>query len=498
MSDEIEAKAHNAVERLGGNMLIGGELVPCRSGALGNVINPADGTAFGAVALGGAEDADAAVSAARTAFDDPSWAAMRPADRERALHRLADLVEANAEELAWLETLDNGKPLILSQRVDVPGAIEYLRYIAGWATKLEGRTLDVSFPAPRGGGQYVAYTRPEPVGVVAAIIPWNYPLMMAAWKIGPALATGCTIVLKPALETPMTALRLGELVREAGIPDGVVNIVTGDGPGLGGALTSHPGVDKIAFTGSTPVGRTIGHAAMDRMARVSLELGGKSPVILFDDANLKAAIPGAAAAIFANQGQACTAGSRLYVQRGIYDEVLEGLAGRARKLAIGPGLEKGTQLGPLVSRKQLETVTGYVEQGVGEGARIVTGGKRVDRDGYFMEPTVLADMSQSASVVQEEIFGPVLVVQPFDDAEEAIRLANDSQYGLAASIWSQDLSRVHRTIPQIRAGTVWVNCHNMLDPAMPFGGTKMSGIGREMGAAVLDLYTETKSVCMSV
>ena len=498
MSDEIEAKAHSAVDRLGGNMLIGGDFVPSRSGELGNVVNPADGTAFGTVALGGAEDADAAVSAARTAFDDPSWAAMRPADRERALHRLADLVEANAEELAWLETLDNGKPLILSQRVDVPGAIEYLRYIAGWATKLEGRTLDVSFPAPRGGGQYVAYTRPEPVGVVAAIIPWNYPLMMAAWKIGPALATGCTIVLKPALETPMTALRLGELVREAGIPDGVVNIVTGDGPGLGGALTSNPGVDKIAFTGSTPVGRTIGHAAMDRMARVSLELGGKSPVILFDDANLNAAIPGAAAAIFANQGQACTAGSRLYVQRGIYDEVLEGLAGRARKMAIGPGLEKGTQLGPLVSRKQLETVTGYVEQGVGDGARIVTGGKRVDRDGYFMEPTVLADMSQSASVVQEEIFGPVLVVQPFDDAEEAIRLANDSQYGLAASIWSQDLSRVHRTIPQIRAGTVWVNCHNMLDPAMPFGGTKMSGIGREMGAAVLDLYTETKSVCMSV
>ena len=498
MTTDAMHAAHRTTERLAGLMLIDGQLVAPASGETSPAINPADGGTFAQVALGGRDDADRAVAAARAAFENPDWSRMRPADRQRAILRLADLVEEHAAELAWLETLDNGKPLSLATAIDVPSAAEYLRYIAGWATKLEGRTLDVSFPPPRGGGEYVAWTRPEPVGVVAAIIPWNYPLMMAAWKLGPALATGCTIVLKPALETCMTALRLGELAREAGLPAGVVNVVTGDGPTLGAALTAHPGVDKVAFTGSTSVGREIGHAAMDRMARVSLELGGKSPVIVFDDANLKAAIPGAAAAIFANQGQACTAGSRLYVQRGVYEEVLEGVVARARKMVIGAGLEKGTQLGPLVSQKQLDTVSGYVEKGVSEGARVVTGGGRVDRGGFFMEPTVLADVDQSATVVQEEIFGPVLTVQPFDEAEDAVRLANDNRYGLAASIWSSDLSRVHRTVPRIKAGTVWINCHNMLDPALPFGGTKMSGIGREMGSAVLDLYTETKSVLMSV
>ena len=380
----------------------------------------------------------------------------------------------------------------------MPGSVEYLRYIAGWATKLEGSTVDVSFPRPRQGGEYFAYTRREPVGVVAAIIPWNYPLMMAVWKIGPALATGCTIVLKPASETPMTALRLGELAIEAGYPPGVVNVVTGRGSTIGAALSRHPGVDKIAFTGSTEIGRDVGHNAVERMARFSLELGGKSPVIVFDDANLKAAIPGAVSAIFANQGQACTAGSRLYVQRSIFDEVVEGVASRAAKLKIGPGLSPDTQMGPLVSLRQMDTVCGYIEQGVACGACVATGGNRIGRPGFFVEPTVLVGMDQSSAVVQEEIFGPVLVVLPFEDIDDAARLANDTGYGLAASIWSNDLGRVHRLSPRIKAGTVWINCHNLLDPALPFGGFKLSGMGREMGRAVLDLYTESKSICMLV
>ncbi len=486
------------IGRLEGRMLIGGEWAPARSGATQDVIDPANGEAFGVVASGSPEDVDRAVAAARAAFIDPAWANMRPVDRQRLLLRLADLLEANASEFALLETLDNGKPLSLSKAVDVPGSIDYLRYIAGWATKIEGSTIDVSFPRPRQGGEWFAYTRREPVGVVGAIIPWNYPLMMAVWKLGPALATGCTVVLKPASETPMTALRLAELVLEAGFPAGVVNVITGPGSVLGKALSSHPDVDKIAFTGSTQVGRDVGHSVVDRMARVSLELGGKSPVIIFDDANLKAAIPGAASAIFANQGQACTAGSRLYVQRSIFDEVVAGIAARAQKMTVGPGIDPTTQMGPLVSARQRETVLGYITAGREGGAEIVTGGRSVDRPGFFVEPTVLTGMAQNSRVVQEEIFGPVLVAQPFDDLDEAVQLANDSEYGLAASVWSDNLSRVHQAVPRIKAGTVWVNTHNMLDPALPFGGFKLSGTGREMGRAVLDLYTETKSVCMLV
>jgi phenylacetaldehyde dehydrogenase len=484
--------------RLDNSMLIGGEWVAAASGESLAVINPATGEAFASVPSGGAEDVDRAAKAAHAAFTEPSWSLMRPADRQRLLLKLADLLEVHADEFAELETLDNGKPISLSRHVDVAGSVDYLRYIAGWATKLEGSTIDVSFPRPRQGGEWFAYTRREPVGVVGAIIPWNYPLMMAVWKLGPALATGCTVVLKPASETPLTALRLAELVMEAGYPAGVVNVITGRGSVMGAALSAHPLVDKVAFTGSTEIGRDVGHAVVDRMARASLELGGKSPVIIFDDANLRAAIPGAASAIFANQGQACTAGSRLYVQRSIYDEVLEGVAARAAKMVIGPGVEATTQMGPLVSERQAQAVLSYIERGKAEGARVVTGGRRLDRPGFYVEPTVLADMPQSAAVVQEEIFGPVLVVVPFDDIDDAATLANDSVYGLAASIWSTNLNRVHRLIPQIKAGTVWVNTHNMLDPALPFGGFKLSGIGREMGRAVLDLYTDTKSVCMLV
>lgn len=498
MSHHVSMNVSDSLKRLSARMLIAGEWVGADTGATVSAFDPSTGEVLFDMADASTADVERAVLAARAAFENPIWARMRPADREHLLLKLADLLEENAAEFAELETLDNGKPLMLSSRVDVPSSVEYLRYIAGWATKLEGSTLNVSFPRPKQGGEYVAYTRREPVGVVAGIIPWNYPLMMAVWKLGPALATGCTLVLKPAQETPLTALRLGELVLEAGFPTGVVNIVTGHGVRVGSLLTKHPQVDKIAFTGSTAVGREVGRNAIDRMARVSLELGGKSPVVVFDDASLKAAIPGAAAAIFANQGQTCTAGSRLYVQRSIFDEVVSGVAARAAKLVVGPGLQPDTQMGPLVSQEQSDRVCGYIEAGLADGATAVTGGKKIPRPGYFVEPTVMVGMKNSSVVVQEEIFGPVLVALPFDDLDQVAGLCNATDYGLAASIWSNDLSRVHRLAGQIRAGTVWANCHNLIDPAMPFGGFKLSGIGREMGRSVIDLYTETKSVCLLV
>src|SRR5512132_1854367 len=376
-------------------------------------------------------------------------------------------------------------------------AADFLRYMAGWATKIEGTTHDVSIPfLPT--AKFFAFTRKEPVGVVGAIIPWNFPLLMAAWKIGPALAAGCTVVLKPAEETPLTALRLGELTIEAGLPPGVVNIVTGLGPTAGAALASHAGIDKIAFTGSTEVGKHVQRAAVDNMTRVSLELGGKSPVIVLEDADPAQAAAGAANAIFFNQGQVCTAGSRLYVQRSAFDRVVGELSAIAGKLKLGPGLDPSSELGPLVSTTQRDRVCGYIAHGVEQGARIAAGGGRSGERGYFVQPTVLVDARQDMRVVQEEIFGPVVVAMPFDDVEEAVRLANDTMYGLGASIWSNDLGRVHRLIPRIKAGTVWVNCHSMLDSSLPFGGFKQSGIGREMGRAALDLFTETKSVLMAM
>ena len=484
------------LKRLNGKMLIAGEWIGAGSGDLQAIINPATGKPFMSVPAAGAEDVDRAVVGARKAFESPDWSKMRSAHRQRLLLKLADLMADNLDEFAQLESLDNGKPVSMSKAVDVRGAIEFLRYMAGWATKIEGRTLDVSFPAPRDGGEYFAYTRREAVGVVGAIVPWNYPLSMAVWKLGPALATGCTVVLKPASETPLTALRLGELIAEAGYPAGVVNVVTGGGSTAGAALCAHPGVDKIAFTGSTEIGRQVGRVAIDRMAHVSLELGGKSPVVLFSDANLKAAIPGAAGAIFSNAGQTCTAGSRLYVHRSIFDEVVAGVSARAGKLRIGPGLDPNTQLGPLISEKQRHTVDGYVQTSLVEGATVAVGGRLLEGAGYFYEPTVLVGMSQAARVVQEEIFGPVLVALPFDDDEEVVALANDSPFGLAASLWSDSLAKVHKIAPRIKAGTVWVNCHNMLDPNLPFGGYKWSGIGREMGRSVIEMYTQEKSVLM--
>lgn len=478
-------------------MLIDGEWTKAVSGRTLPVFDPSNGQPFTTVPAGSAADVDRAVAAARCAFEGAEWRKFRPVDRERLLLRLADEVEAHGDELAELECLDNGKSLVLARRVDLKNTVEFLRYIAGWATKIEGTTVDVSFPRPR-DGEYFAYTRKEPVGVVGAIIPWNFPLMMAAWKIGPALATGCTVVLKPAEETPLTALRLGELLLKVGCPKGVVNIVTGEGPDAGAALASHPGINKVAFTGSTEVGKLVGKAAMDNMTRASLELGGKSPVIVLEDADPAAVIGGAASAIFFNQGQVCTAGSRLYVQSKLFDKVVAGIAENAGKLKLGSGLDPATQIAPLVSERHRDRVWSYIEAGVAQGARAVVGASRPEQPGYFVRPTVFVDVASDMRIVQEEIFGPVLVATPFDDLDEIAARANDTPFGLGASIWSRDLSKVHRLIPKIKAGTVWVNCHNLIDPALPFGGYKQSGLGREMGRAVIDLYTENKSVCMAV
>ncbi len=478
-------------------MLIGGQWLDAASGKTFEVTDPATEQVVAHVAEAGAEDVDRAAKAARAAFEEGAWPNMKAHQREALLWKLAQLIEDNADELAQLEALDNGKSVMMARYGDIAIAVNFLRYMAGWATKIEGSTIDVSVPYVP-DGKFFAYTSKEPVGVVGQIIPWNFPLVMAAWKIGPALAAGCTIVLKPAEQTPLTALRLGELVMEAGYPEGVVNIITGFGETAGAAIVDHPEIDKIAFTGSTQVGKIIGKAAMDSMKRVSLELGGKSPVIVMADANMDIAIPGAAMAIFFNQGQVCTAGSRLFVERSVFDQVTEGIANFAKGMKLGPGLDPGTDLGPLVSKEQQLRVAQYIQSGIGEGARPLSGGKAVDGKGCFVEPTIFVDVKPDMKMVREEIFGPVVVAQAIDDVNEIPAMANDTIYGLGASIWSNDLSFVHTLVPKIKAGTVWVNCHNILDAAMPFGGYKQSGFGREMGRAVMDMYTESKSVCIAL
>ena len=478
-------------------MLIGAEWLDAVSGDTLEVVDPASGQPFATVPAGAAADIDRAVAAARQAFEHGEWSRMRPVDRERLLLKFADLVEANAQELAEIEALDNGKPVVMARHVDVALAIDFLRYMAGWATKIEGSTMDLSVPLMR-ERELFGFTRREAVGVVGAIIPWNFPLLMAAWKVAPALTCGCTMVLKPAEETPLTALRFAELALEAGYPPGVLNVVTGHGHTAGAALAGHKGIEKVAFTGSTEIGKLVGKAALDNMTRVSLELGGKSPVIVLDDADPAKAAAGAAQAIFFNQGQVCTAGSRLFIHKSRFDEVVEGLSGIASAMKLGPGIDPSTQIGPLVSAIQQQRVLGYIQSGYDEGARAAVGGAAGGGEGYFVKPTVLVDTRDDMKVVREEIFGPVVVAMPYDDLDEVARRANDTPYGLAASIWSNDLSRVHRLIPRIKAGTVWVNCHNILDNAMPFGGYKQSGIGREMGRAVLDMYTESKSVIMAL
>jgi phenylacetaldehyde dehydrogenase len=475
-------------------MLINGKWVEALSGQTFATYNPATGEVLAHVAEGNHEDIDRAVIAARNAFETGRWSQLTPSERGRVIWKLADLLEENLEEFAELESLDNGKPLKVARAADVPLAVDLLRYMAGWATKIEGNTIPISVPyAP--GAKFLAYTLREPVGVVGQIIPWNFPLLMAAWKLGPALATGNTVVLKPAEQTPLTALRLGELIQEAGIPDGVVNIVPGYGETAGAALAAHPGVDKVAFTGSTEVGKLILQAAAGNLKKVSLELGGKSPNVVFADVDLDTAIAGAASAIFFNHGQCCCAGSRLYVENKIFDKVVEGVAEHAKKINVGSGQDESTDMGPLISAEQLNRVCGYLESGFSEGAKAVVGGGRHGDKGYFVKPTVLVNTNEKMKVVQEEIFGPVVTAIPFSDPAELVTQANDSVYGLAAGIWTRDISKAHRLASQLRAGTVWINCYNIFDAALPFGGYKQSGWGREMGHEVLEQYTEVKAVC---
>jgi phenylacetaldehyde dehydrogenase len=474
-------------------MLINGKWVESASGKTFPTYNPATGEVLARVAAGEHEDIDRAVKAARAAFEKGPWRKMSPSERGKAIWRLGDLLEKNLEEFAEIEMLDNGKPLKIARIADVPLAIDLFRYMAGWATKIEGNTIPFSKP-----GRYHAYTLREPLGVVGQIIPWNFPLLMAAWKLGPALAAGCCVVLKPAEQTPLSCLRLGELIQEAGIPDGVVNIVPGYGETAGAALAAHPDVDKIAFTGSTEVGKLIVQAATGNLKKVSLELGGKSPNVVFADGDVDQAIAGASMAIFFNHGQCCCAGSRLYVENKIFDKVVEGVSEEAKKIKVGPGWEESSDMGPLVSEEQLKRVCGYLESGFAEGAKATVGGQRNGDKGYFVNPTVLINTTEKMKVVKEEIFGPVVTAIPFSDASEVVQKANDNIYGLAAGIWTKDLSKAHKVASQLRAGTVWVNCYNVFDAALPFGGYKQSGWGREMGHDVLEMYTETKAVCMGL
>lgn len=468
-------------------MYINGQFVESVSGKTFDTPNPATGETLATVCEADQEDIDRAVKAARKAFDNGTWSRMNPAERSRLMYKLADLMEEHKEALAQLETLDNGKPIRETANADIPLSIEHMRYYAGWATKITGQTIPVN-------GSYFNYTRHEPVGVVGQIIPWNFPLLMAMWKMGAALATGCTIVLKPAEQTPLSALYLAQLVDEAGFPDGVVNIVPGFGETAGAALVDHPLVDKIAFTGSTEVGKLIMANASKTLKRVTLELGGKSPNIILPDADLTKAIPGALNGVMFNQGQVCCAGSRVFIQKKHFDNVVADMATHAQSIKQGFGLSRDTEMGPLVSDEQQERVLNYIEKGIAEGAEIVTGGKKTREEGYFVEPTIFADVRDEMTIAKEEIFGPVIAAMPYESLDEVIERANNSDYGLAAGVWTQNVANAHYIANRLRAGTVWVNCYNVFDAASPFGGYKQSGIGREMGSYALENYTEVKSV----
>ncbi|MEM6256831.1 MAG: aldehyde dehydrogenase family protein [Planctomycetota bacterium] len=479
------------------HLLINGKWGEANSGETFEVFNPASGEVVAHCAAGGSTDVDQAVKAARAAFEDGSWSKMSASERSRIIWRIGELIEENSEELARLETLDNGKPYGVALVADVALAADMFRYMAGWVTKISGDTFPISVPyAP--GSQFHAYTAKEPIGVVGQIIPWNFPLLMAAWKLGPALAAGCAVVLKPAEQTPLSAIRLGELIQQAGLPDGVVNIITGFGETAGAAIAAHDGIDKVAFTGSTEVGKIILKAAAGNLKKVTLELGGKSPNVVYKDADMDTAIAGAASAVFFNQGQVCCAGSRLFIEEDVFDDVVSGVSEIAGKMKVGSGFDERTEMGPLVSKAQHDRVKGYLADGLSAGAQAVAGGSAIDRPGYFVQPTVLSHVTDDMKVVKEEIFGPVIAALPFKDDHEVAQRSNDTDYGLAAGIWTKDISKAHRLAKSIRAGTVWVNCFNIFDAALPFGGYKQSGWGREMGYDAVENYLETKSVCVGL
>ncbi|EIT85869.1 aldehyde dehydrogenase [Fictibacillus macauensis ZFHKF-1] len=471
-------------------LFINGEWVTAKSGKTFETLNPSTGEVLAVVAEGGKEDIDLAVKAARKAFDSGYWSKMSAAKRSHLIYKLADLMEQHKEELAQLDTLDNGKPIRETLHADVPLAIEHFRYYAGWSTKIVGQTIPVA-------GSFFNYTRHEPVGVVGQIIPWNFPLLMAAWKLGAALATGCTVILKPAEQTPLSALYLAQLAHEAGFPEGVLNVVPGAGE-TGAALVDHQDVNKIAFTGSTEVGKRIMRTAADSLKRVTLELGGKSPNIILPDADMTRAIPGALSGIMFNQGQVCCAGSRLFIQKKSFDNVMADMVSHAKKIKQGPGLDPETTMGPLVSEEQHQRVMSYISKGQEEGAELLHGGSQPFEQGYFVEPTIFADVDDKMTIAKEEIFGPVVAAMPFDDIDEVINRANQSEYGLAAGLWTENLKTAHYVAGHLKAGTVWVNCYNAFDAASPFGGYKQSGMGREMGSYALNNYTEVKSVWVNL
>ncbi len=491
MATQLAAPHHDV--RVGtAKLLINNNWVDATSGKTFPTIDPSTGDEICRVAEADTEDVNSAVRAARQAFEKGPWRRMAASERGRLLSKLADLIEKNADELAKLESLDNGKPYSVAKAADLPLTIACYRYYAGWADKVQGKTIPIS-------GDYFCYTRLEPVGVVGQIIPWNFPLLMQAWKLGPALACGNTVVLKPAEQTPLTALRVGELLVEAGFPPGVVNILPGYGPTAGQAIARHMDVDKVAFTGSTEVGHLIMEAAAQtNLKRVTLELGGKSPNIVFADADLDQAVEGSHFALFFNQGQCCCAGSRLYVEQKVYDDFVSRSVERAKKRTVGDPFDPKTEQGPQVDEAQFDKVMSYIDSGRREGAKLLCGGQRVGNRGYFVQPTVFADVKDEMKIAQEEIFGPVQSILPFRNLDEVVDRANQSMYGLAAAVWTRDITKAHAVANSVRAGTVWVNCYDVFDAAAPFGGFKQSGIGRELGEYGLQQYTEVKTVTVKM